>query len=95
MYGDVKWPVRRTGPSLLVPPGAVVETTEKTFVDRVRDGVIEQVAVRRGRAAGDLIEVFGDLSAGQEVLRRGSEDLRPGAQVTTRLLVPDGGTQKM
>jgi RND family efflux transporter MFP subunit len=84
MFAEVRWPVRRSGPSLLVPASAIAQTTEKTFVDRVRDGVVDQVAVQRGAADGELVEVFGALAAGDLVLRRASEELRPGAHVTTR-----------
>jgi membrane fusion protein (multidrug efflux system) len=70
--------VRRSGPSLVVPASAVAQTTEKTFVDRIRNGVLSQVPIRRGATEGDLVEVFGTLSAGDLVLRRGSEELRPG-----------------
>src|SRR5262249_18195875 len=52
MYAEVRWPIVRSAPSLLVPATAVVQTTERTFVDRVRDGVLEQVPVRRGAVVG-------------------------------------------
>jgi hypothetical protein len=42
----------------------MVQTTEKTFVDRVRDGVVEQVTVQRAASEADNIEVFGALAAG-------------------------------
>src|SRR5262249_7901283 len=44
-YAEVAWPVHRDAPSLFVPPSAIATTTEKTFVDRVHDGKIEQVTV--------------------------------------------------
>jgi len=87
-YAEVKWPVHRTTPSLFVPSSAVVQTTERTFVDRVRDGVIDQVVVQRGVAVGDVVEVFGDLAAGDQVLKRGSETLKPGTKVTTHVWIP-------
>jgi multidrug efflux pump subunit AcrA (membrane-fusion protein) len=89
MFAEVRWPVRRSGPSLLVPASAVVQTTEKTFVDRIRDGIVEQVPVQRGASEGELLEVFGTVSAGDPVLRRGSEELRNGTHVTTRPYCPE------
>ena len=83
-YAEVAWPVRRAAPSLFVPPTAVVQTTERTFVDRVKDGKLEQVTVQRGATMGDLVEVFGQLAAGDRVLRRGSEVLASGATVRVR-----------
>jgi RND family efflux transporter MFP subunit len=84
MFAEVFWPIRRDAPSLFVPPSAVVQTTEKTYVDRVKDGTVEQVAVQRGMAIKDRVEVFGALQAGDTVLKRGSEELRPGTKVNTR-----------
>jgi membrane fusion protein (multidrug efflux system) len=81
-YAEVLWPVHRDAPSLFVPQSAITTTTERTFVDRVRDGKIEQVPVGRGVAMGDLVEAFGDLAAGDQVLKRGSEVLPAGAAVT-------------
>jgi membrane fusion protein (multidrug efflux system) len=90
MFAEVRWPVRRSGPSLLVPASAVVQTTEKTFVDRVRDGVVEQVPVQRGAVEGELVEVYGGLKPEELVLRRGSEELHNGARVATRPYRPEG-----
>jgi RND family efflux transporter MFP subunit len=84
MFADVLWPVKRTAPSLFVPPAAIVQSTEKTFVARIRDGVIEQVPVQRGAVQAELVEVFGDLQEGDTIARRGSEELRPGVHVEVR-----------
>jgi hypothetical protein len=88
----VIWPIRRDAPSLFVPSSAIVETTETTYVDRVRGGAIEQVAVQRGTALKGRVEVFGPLQAGDLVLTRGSEELKDGTKVMTKPYVPDGGT---
>jgi hypothetical protein len=37
------------------------------------------VPVVKGAAAGELVEVFGALAAGDRVLRRASDEIRPGA----------------
>jgi RND family efflux transporter MFP subunit len=95
MYAQVKWPVVRSAPSLLVPPTAVVQTTERTYVDRLlNDGTLEQVPVRRGATVGDRIEVVGQLAGGDLVLKRGSEELPSGARVTPKKALPDGGASK-
>ena len=44
MYPEVQWPVKRSQPSILVPPTSIVTTTERTFVIRVKsDGTAEWV----------------------------------------------------
>jgi RND family efflux transporter MFP subunit len=92
MFAEVFWPIRRDAPSLFVPSSAIVQTTETTYVDRVRGGAIEQVAVQRGTALKDRVEVFGPLQAGDLVLSRGSEELKDGTKVMTKPYIPDGGT---
>jgi membrane fusion protein (multidrug efflux system) len=79
MYAAIKWPVRRSKPALMVPKTAVVTTSERTFVIREKDGRAEWVDVRKGGAEGDLIEVTGDVHAGDRVVRRASDELREGA----------------
>jgi hypothetical protein len=64
-----------------VPTSAIVRNTERQFVVRVRHGVAEWVDVRRGEVKGDLIEVFGDLREGDVVVRRGSDEIRPGTPI--------------
>lgn len=82
MYPSVKWPVRRSRPALFVPKTSVVTTTERTFVIRDQHGRAQWVDVRKGVAQGDLIEVFGDLRAGDSVVRRANDEIREGAPLT-------------
>lgn len=81
MYPQVLWPVRRPRASLLVPASAIVSTTERTFVIRVRDGRADWVDVARGAPAGELVEVFGPLSPGEEVVRRATDEIRDGTRL--------------
>ncbi|MBI1874103.1 MAG: efflux RND transporter periplasmic adaptor subunit, partial [Acidobacteria bacterium] len=81
MYPEVRWPVKRSQPSLLVPPTSIVTTTERTFVIRVNGGMAEWVNVGRGARIGDLIEVFGSLKEGDTIVRRGTDEMREGAKV--------------
>jgi RND family efflux transporter MFP subunit len=84
MFVDVAWPVKRSEPSLFVPPSAIVQSTERTFVARVNGGTVDQVSVQRGVIQGELVEVFGGLRDGDTVARRGTEELRQGLRVETR-----------
>jgi RND family efflux transporter MFP subunit len=81
MYPSVKWPVRRTRPSLLVPKTSVVTTAERCFVIRNRNGKAEWVDVQKGAADGDSIEVMGNLEAGDKVMRRATDEIRDGASL--------------
>lgn len=84
MYAEVSWVLRRDRESLFVPRSAVTETTERLFVIRVRDGEAEWVDVRRGGSQGDRVEVFGQLSPGDRVVLRATDEIRPGTPVASR-----------
>jgi RND family efflux transporter MFP subunit len=87
-FCQVKWPVRRTAPSLLVPDGSVASTTGRTFVIRVRGGRTEWVDVKTGLTSGPLVEVFGDLQPGDEIAARGTDELKAGASVQVKQTKP-------
>ena len=84
MFAEVIWPIQRETPSILVPASAVVETPEGIFVEVVEAGRAKRVAIQRGRASGDLVEVFGPLNAGDPVIEHGSADLANGTSVVVR-----------
>jgi RND family efflux transporter MFP subunit len=81
MFAEVQWPISRPQTSLFVPTTAVVRTSERQFVVRVRNGVAEWVDVRRGEVNCNVIEVFGDLREGDVVVRRGNDEIRPGTKI--------------
>ena len=81
MYAGIAWPISRGSDSLFVPASAIKATTERIFVVRVRGGKAEWVDVRRGAAEGQMVEVFGELQAGDTVVLRATDEIRPGATV--------------
>jgi RND family efflux transporter MFP subunit len=83
MYPAVNWPIRRSRPALFVPKSSIVTTTERTFVVRNQNGRAEWVDVRKGAADGDLIEVLGDINAGDKVVKRATDEIRPGSALQT------------
>jgi hypothetical protein len=50
-------------------------------VIRIRDGKAEWVDVREGEADGDLVEVKGNLKAGERVVQRGSDEIHDGSRL--------------
>ena len=84
MYAEVAWLQGRGHSSLLVPPKSIKATSERIFVVRVNNGIAEWVDVRRGGQEGDLVEVFGNLKAGDRILERATDEMRPGTKVTLK-----------
>lgn len=87
-FSQVRWPIRRSAPSLFVPSTSVATTTDRTFVIRIRDGKTEWVDVKTGLTSGPLVEIFGDLHAGDEIAGRGTDEMRPGTDVRARDVKP-------
>ena len=84
MYPEVAWPARGPAQPLLVPPSAVVTTTERTFVIRVRDGLAQWVDVRKGALTGEMLQVLGSLSPQDVVVRRATDEIREGSRLQVR-----------
>lgn len=85
-FCEVEWPVHRTYPTLFVPASAVASDLQRTFVIRVRANRTEWVDVKTGVRAGNLMEVFGDLHQGDGVATHGTDQLRAGTEVSSRLV---------
>jgi RND family efflux transporter MFP subunit len=84
MYSGVLWPVRRARPSFLVPSTSIVTTTERMFVIRLRNERAEYVTVSRGASEGGQVEVFGPLAANDQIVRRGTDEIREGSPLVGR-----------
>ena len=84
MYPELQWPVRKGRPALLVPPTAIVTTTEHAFVIRIVNGKAAYVNVKRGAANGELVEVQGALAAGDVIVKRGTDELREGTALRAK-----------
>jgi len=85
-FCEVSWPVRRDYPTLFVPASSVASDLERAFVIRVSNNHVEWVDVKTGAKSGNLLEVFGNLKEGDEVAMRGTDQIRPGTMVASRLV---------
>lgn len=92
MYPSVLWPVERSRASLLVPATSIVATTERVFVIRNQNGRAQWVDVRRGPTVGPLVEVSGDLQPGDEIVARGTDEIREGSPLTVPKSTPSGAS---
>ena len=75
MYGTLNLTMQRFE-SFVVPYSAVVTNLERSFVIRVNDNKIEWVDVRTGINMKDQIEIFGDLTEGDQIVIRASDELK-------------------
>lgn len=80
-FTNVSWPLQRSYPTLFVPTTAVTSDQQHTFVIRVRNGKADWVTVQIGQTVNGDIEVFGDLTAGDEVVKTASDSIHAGDAV--------------
>ncbi|TWF42283.1 RND family efflux transporter MFP subunit [Chitinophaga polysaccharea] len=75
----VKIPLERNTPSFVVPFSSVATTQEKKFVIRVKDGKAEWVDVRQGMTVDAGVEVFGNITSGDTLLKKATDERKPGS----------------
>jgi membrane fusion protein, multidrug efflux system len=80
-FTTVSWPLERGHPTLFVPASAVTSDQQHTFVIRVREGKAEWVTVQTGQNVEGEIEVFGELAAGDQVVKTASDAIHSGDTV--------------
>ena len=94
MYADVNVPLPSNDSTFIVPKTAVVTSTEKVFIIRIKDGKAEWVNVQKGLEAGDNIEVYGKLNPGDQIVKAGSEEIRDGSTVKIGKAKTEGDTNE-
>ncbi|HZY79478.1 MAG TPA: efflux RND transporter periplasmic adaptor subunit [Cyclobacteriaceae bacterium] len=78
---DVKLKMRSSENAFVVPNQTVISSAEGSFVVRVVDQKAQRVSVKKGLQFNGLTEIFGDLSVGDVLLKKGNEEIRDGAEV--------------
>ncbi|WP_158988928.1 efflux RND transporter periplasmic adaptor subunit [Mucilaginibacter sp. L196] len=81
MYADVNVPLVQSDSAFIVPKTAVVTSTEKVFVIRVKDGKAEWLGVQKGLESGDNIEIYGKIDAGDQIVKAATEEIRDGSPI--------------
>lgn len=83
-YADVKLHLLRTHPGLVVPSSAIVTTLERKFMIKITNNTTQWVDVRTGFNLGDKQEVFGDFQAGDTIVLKANEELKPNVKVVLK-----------
>lgn len=80
-YAKVNIQLMRAQPTLWVPATSVVQAQSGLFVIKTEKNITKRIPVQTGTTADSLIEVFGDLQAGDTILLKGSEEIREGIKI--------------
>jgi RND family efflux transporter MFP subunit len=79
----VSIPVSKPRKVIAVPRDALVIRQNNISVFRINDeNIAEYVAIKTGLTKDNLMEVIGEIAAGDKIVIRGNERLRPGQAVT-------------
>ncbi len=81
MVAEVLLPLNAKDSTFVVPKPAVINTSEGTFVIRVKDNKTQRLAVKKGRETEAGIEIFGDLSENETLVKTASEELKDGTPI--------------
>ncbi|MBV8256022.1 MAG: efflux RND transporter periplasmic adaptor subunit [Chitinophaga sp.] len=84
MFANAVLNLGRKTPTFLVPASAVATNLEKRFVIRLKDGKAEWVDVRNGINLGDKTEIFGNLSVGDTLLTRATDEIKVGSSLVPK-----------
>jgi membrane fusion protein (multidrug efflux system) len=84
MVANVDIPLSTKDSTWIVPKTAVVSSQERVFVIRIVNNKAEWVDVKKGRETDGKIEVYGDLTSGDNIVKTASEEVRNGSAVTMK-----------
>lgn len=84
MVSNVIIPLSTKDSTFILPKSAVVSSQERIFVIRLVNGKAEWVDVKKGRENDGKVEVFGELNAGDTIVKTGSEEVRNGSSVNVK-----------
>jgi len=79
MIANVKIPLFAKDSAILVPKSAIVNSPERVFVIRIIDHKMEWVDIKKGREFEGKVEIYGDIKAGDYLVKAASEEMKPGA----------------
>lgn len=78
MVAEVNLPLPANDSTFIVPKTAVVNSTESVFVIRVVNNKAERIDVKTGRESNGTIEVYGNLNAGDLLMKTATDEIRSG-----------------
>lgn len=85
MYCNVEWVVSRPYKTIFLPTSAVGTDLVGSFVNKVENGVIKRVPVSKGDQMDEMVEVTGNLSDGDLVALKATNERKDGSEVKIQI----------
>lgn len=80
-YAKVTILLMRAQPTLWVPATSVVQAQSGVFVIKAENDITKRIPVQTGAGKDSLVEVFGNLYAGDIILTKASEEIKEGIKI--------------
>ena len=81
MVAETSIQLQNSVATFFVPKMSVVESGMGTYVIRIEQGKTKNIPVSKGRMWEDKVEIFGELSEGDKILKMASEEITEGTDV--------------
>lgn len=81
MVVDATLGLKGQGATFFIPKSAIVDSNLGIYVMKIIEGKTKKIVVRKGRINGMMIEVFGDLKAGDQILKVVGEETKEGVSI--------------
>ncbi|SHF69356.1 efflux RND transporter periplasmic adaptor subunit [Pedobacter caeni] len=81
MVAETNIPLQAGQATFFIPKTALVDANLGIYVIRVENGKTKNVPVAKGRMMPDKVEIFGELSEGDNILLKASEEIEEGTQI--------------
>lgn len=81
MVAESMIPLQNKEATFFIPRSALVESNMGIYIIRKENGKAKFVPVKKGRILNDTIEVFGDLSEGDQIIKKGNEEIVEGSLI--------------
>ena len=83
-YAQVKLKLQRPDSTLWVPVTSLINTQSGIFILKLNNGVVQRIPVMEGSRKDSSIEVFGDITTKDQIIKKGSEELEEGTKITIK-----------
>jgi RND family efflux transporter MFP subunit len=81
MIAESMIPLQNKEATFFIPRSALVESNMGIYIIKKENGKAKFIPVKKGRILNDTIEVFGDLSEGDQIIKKGSEEIVEGSLI--------------
>ena len=81
MVAESSIPLQNNEPTFFVPKSAVVDGNMGVYVVKNQNGKAQFITVRKGRLLKDTVEIFGELTEGDKIVKKASEEIVEGTLI--------------